>query len=231
MQNSWGENWGFEGYTWINYQDFARFVRYGYELIDLPDVKPDVADLSGSIKLMLTSGEEMPANLSVTTRGLIAVSAQKSPDPLTVYQTANSYASGTRFNVFVANDQPAYVYAIGSDLGNNDVVLFPFEKNISAALTYKKSTFAIPQNGYIEFDKKPGKDFLCVLYSRSELNINDIITKLGAEQGSFNQRIYKVMANRIVDPGDVKFANDKIAFQAHSKGKEVLAMMVELDHK
>jgi len=69
------------------------------------------------------------------------------------------------------------------------------------------------------------------LYSRTELNIKDLIGKIGAEQGTFNERIFKVVGDRIVNPADVKFTNDKISFQAYSKGKDLIAMMVELDHK
>jgi len=72
---------------------------------------------------------------------------------------------------------------------------------------------------------------LCVLYSRTELNINDIIAKIGAEQGTFNERIFKVVGDRMVDPANVNFTNDQIAFQAYSKGKDLIALMVELDHK
>ncbi|MEQ9413035.1 MAG: hypothetical protein RIF39_04360, partial [Cyclobacteriaceae bacterium] len=30
----WGERWGKGGFTWIRYSDMARFVRYGFELIN-----------------------------------------------------------------------------------------------------------------------------------------------------------------------------------------------------
>ena len=111
--------------------------------------------------------------------------------------------------------------------------IFPYQDGISAALTYKKNDVAIPdEDHFIQFDNKPGKDFLCVMYSRSELNINDILAKLKAQpEGSFNEKIFKVIGERMVEPANVHFNNDKIAFQAFSKGKEVLAFMVELDHK
>lgn len=232
IQNSWGTWWGNGGYIWIRYADFSRFVQYAYEFVDLPDATPNMPDLSGSMKLTLSTGEPMPANLLVSTRGLKVVAAKTTPQPLTIYQTANPYTSGTNFRIYISNNQPAYVYAISSDLTNQVTRIFPYEDGISAALTYKKNDVAIPdEDHFIQFDNQPGKDFLCVLYSRNALNINDIISRVSAQTGTFNERVYNVLRDRIVDPKNIKFNSNNIAFDGTSNGKDLVALMVELDHK
>ena len=145
---------------------------------------------------------------------------------------AQAYTSGTQFRMYISNNQPAFVYAISSDLSNEVSKIFPYEDGISAALTDKKNDVALPdEDHFIEFDNKPGKDFLCVLYSRDELNLNDLVQKIGSLQGTFSDRIFKVVGSKMVEPKNISFSKDKLAFEGFSKGKSVVAMMVELEHR
>lgn len=240
IQNSWGPVWGNLGYTWIRYTDMVKYLKYAYEFIDLPDAAPNMPDLSGSIRLALSTGVDMPVTLHVSTRGLKVVTADKpsstqpvGPQPLTIYQTSSAYASGTNFRIYISNNAPAYVYAISSDLTNAVTKIFPYEDGISAALNYKKNDVAIPdEDHFIQFDNVAGKDFLCVLYSKNELNVNDLIAKIGMQTGTFNERVFGALGNRLADPKNIKFDADKIKFTGSSKDKQdVVALMVELDHK
>lgn len=139
VQNSWGRNWGNEGYTWIRYKDFARFTRYAYEFIDLPEPKPETPDLAGSIKMVLANGSNMPVDLLMSTKGIECGSGKTIPAPLTIYKTTQPYASGTRFRIYISNNEPAYVYAISTDLSNEITKIFPYNDSISAALTDNKN--------------------------------------------------------------------------------------------
>ena len=231
VQNSWGTVWGTMGYIWIKYADFASFTNYAFEFIDLPEAKPNIPDLSGQISLVLANKTEMPTNLLLATRGLKVVPAKTTSGPLTIYQTTKAYNTGTRFRIYISNNQPAFVYAISSDLTNEITKIFPYADGISAALTDRKNNVAIPdEDHFIEFDDKPGKDFLCVLYSKEPLDIKSIIERVANEKGSFNEKIYAVLKNQIVEPSDITFSKEKIAFSGFSKGKSTVALMVELDH-
>jgi hypothetical protein len=113
-----------------------------------------------------------------------------------------------------------------------DMLLDP-EEGISAALTDKKNDVAIPdEDHFIEFDNKPGKDFLCVLYSKTALNINEIISKIATQQGdSFSKKVFAVIGNQMVEPKNIQFSTNNISFTGFSRGKSIVAMMVELEHK
>lgn len=219
VQNSWGTAWGNKGYVWIKYTDFVKFTKYAFQFIDLPEPKPMVADLSGQIKLLLADGNTMPVQSKVTATS-------------TVYNTSTAYPYGTRFRIYISNNEPAYVYAISTDLSNEITKIFPYNESISAALTDKKNEIPIPdEEHFIQFDNNPGTDILCVLYSRDELNLQEVISQISSQEGTFSEKIVKTLGDKMVNPKNIVYTANEISFKGFSNGKTIIPLIVEMQHQ
>ncbi|TAF98601.1 MAG: cysteine protease, partial [Cytophagia bacterium] len=152
IMNSWGNKWGNEGFIWVSYDTFIDFMHCAIEAIEVPTNLPNnVNDLAGSFKLETSNNAEMSANFV------------KKVGNVGVYQTKQPYFSGTRFRMYITNEQPAFVYALGSDLATQKVnVIFPFNENTSPALNYKGNSIALPsEKHFVRMDNTIGKDYMC----------------------------------------------------------------------
>ncbi len=216
IQNSWGTWWGNQGYIWIKYEDFQAWVKYAYELIDISKTKIEnnkTNDLAGAIKMVESTGAAMNAKF-VNTH----------------YKMTNAYKSGTKFRIYISNNEPAFVYAFGTDATNKVFPIFPLE-NMSAALDYKKNDVAIPdEDHYIEMDNTVGTDYLCVLYSLKPLNIDQIQQAVENASGTFEARIKNAVGSDIVDKQNIKFDPNTVSFSAKSQGKSVVSLIIETKH-
>ncbi len=220
IMNSWGTGWGNGGFIWIKYKDFTDFVKYGYEPIDFPTNTPaNVPDLAGSFRLETSDKEEMTANF-VNKVGNVAV-----------YQTQKPYFSGTKFRMYITNEQPAFVYALGSDLETQKVnVVFPFDETMSPVLNYKGCSVALPsEKHFVRMDNTLGKDYLCLLYSKDNLDIQDIKNKIAEAEGTFAEKVSQAIGDDLVEKPT--FQNGKISFSAKSNNKKIVAMILEVEHK
>jgi hypothetical protein len=221
IMNSWGTTWGNLGFIWVKYADFASFVREAYEMIELPSKNPPPAtpiaftDLSGKLKTVTASGEEVKLNWNGK-----------------FYQLQNPLASGSKFRLYLSNNEPAYVYVLASDEQAAIAQLFPHQEGVSAALTSKKSEVAIPdEEHYLALDQTAGTDYLCVIYSKEMIDIEKLKKDLANTSGSLVEKLQKLLVNKLVSLQDISYKPNEMSFSASSKGKETVLLALEITHK
>ena len=215
IMNSWGEEWGNNGFTWIRYSDFDYYCMYAFEMIDNIKLNPGESDLSGSLLFRREDGEIMQV---------------KALDDY--FRMTEPYSSGTKFELIISNNQPAYVYSFSSDLTYKTYKIFPFTKNMSALLPYKSNNVAIPdENSYNMLDETTGRSYFCFLYSKEKLDINNIMQQVSSAEGNMWERVVSVLGNKIIKRADVRYdLESRIKFNAASRGKSVLVILVEIEH-
>ena len=233
LMNSWGTYWGSQGFMWVKYADFAEVTHEAYEMIDSetnnpkPQVTNKTNDLAGSFKIILEDGNEMPLKLGTTaTRDFTIIQAEKS-----TYMATKPYVSGTQFRLNFSNQQPAYVYLISYGSSTKTVsTIFPFE-GFSAYLDYNQNEVTIPNEDYwVQMDNNTGTDYLCILYSKEELDIQSINKQIQEKPGGFNSRLKAVLKDKLVEGADIKFNSDKVSFEAQAKGKSIIPITIEVKH-
>lgn len=220
IMNSWGNKWGNNGFVWVRYADFCRTVDQAYigYLPNSPSPIDNKNTLSGKLAIKLSTGAEMQGKL---------ITNSDYPH----YEMNGSYISGTRYRLIITNNEPAYVYVIGDDLTSNTSLVFPPRDDISPALTYKQSHVAIPnEQWYIEMDNTKGKDYVCILYSKKELDIKSIVQQIKNRNGTFYQKVLSALGQDITPKSDLNLTDGQIAFTASTKGT-VVPIIAEINHQ
>ena len=81
-------------------------------------------------------------------------------------------------------------------------------------------------------DDTKGKDVLCVLYSREQLDIESVRAQMEQQRGTFMQRLYKVLGQNVVPSNQILYsANGKMSFVANTYAQQsIVPIVIELIH-
>lgn len=197
-------------YAVLNHRKYLKFPPKN---ITNPEPKAAVASLSGKLVLEI-AGKNLPTTLD---RNL--------------FKSKDGYYKGTNYQMFISNDQTAYVYVIGSNLKDEMNLLFPL-KHQSALVFKGKKKFALPGDNYMyQMDDIKGKDYVCVLYSKRPLRIDEVMREMRRSSGTFIQKVYKSLDEAIVPQHLIKYNHgESLDFSAATDEQYVVPIIVEIDH-
>ena len=213
--NSWGSRWGNNGFLWIRYSDFLEFTKYAYEVFTIKKSIENTYDFSGSISLKLNNN--------------MIIDMEQLADG--VFKTTGPFTTGTYFRVYLKNENPAFVYVFGIDDSDKLFRIFPHQEHISPALIYKTNEVAIPgEDNYIEIIGDPGKENLCILYSKESIDFNKLLLNLEKYPGEVSENLDALLEGKIIPTQEISWDKNGIQFHTKSEKKTAIFIQIQIDH-
>jgi hypothetical protein len=231
LMNSWGPEWGQNGFAWVRYPEFNFFVREAYGLEPMARTAELAATLQCEIGLVEVSFDANKRMVPGNYIGLRKVEEN-------IYRTGNPIRAGTKFKVEVKNNNECYIYIFGMETDGSAYTLFPYPRKDDPAKTKYSAFLGItgyrlfPRDKSLTADSIGSRDKIAIMVSRKELDWNGI-------QANINKQVRTLdwpVKLRAAIPGSaakqVQFSatpKGNIGFTSQLSESEVVYCIVEFD--
>jgi hypothetical protein len=229
IMNSWGPQWGNNGFAWVRYKHFQYFVREAYGLESMPPVgaaanKPFECEV-GLVEVKFNGKKTVAGDY---------IPLKKTDDNL--FETINEVKAGTRFKMEIRNESDCYIYVFGKETDGSSYTLFPYPKAGDPTKS-KYSPFCgiagyrlFPRDKSMEPDSIGTRDLMAVVISRDSLNWAGLNEKLSQNRtGDYAARLKQVLgqSSQLIQAEVSQKGN--IHFREDGKNKRTVACIVQIN--
>jgi Papain family cysteine protease len=230
IMNSWGPQWGNNGFAWVRYNHFKYFVREAYGLEPMAK--------TGAAANAPFNCEIGLVQVNITNNRAVAgpyIPLRNSGS--NIFETVSAVKAGSRFKIEIKNSTECYIYVFGKETDGTSYTLFPYPSADNPTRT-KYSPFCgiagyrlFPRDKSMSPDSIGTKDYLAVIVSRDTLNWYELNSKISQDPGKdYAARFNSVLSNKMIR--NVQFRNSsKGTMEFSTEGGEgrVVACIVEVD--
>lgn len=180
IMNSWGPQWGSNGFAWVRYNDFKTYVREAYGMDPLPK-SAAMQNLALECRIGLVRKDD---------RKYIGLRNKGG----NVFETTAPIKTGTRFRVEINNLKECYIYVFAED-GAKSNVLFPYTAKHSPFCGITGSRL-FPRDYAMEADSVGNKDLMALVVSKTELDFNALNNAIqSSSQTSYAAKVADAVRN------------------------------------
>lgn len=216
IMNSWGDDWGRDGLAWVRYPDFEHFTREAYGLHPMGSADDKAFDdnrLSVEFGIFDTQRESI---LPMTQVGDI------------VFRTIRAVNTEDKFKVLLANSIECYVYIFGEETDGSSYVLFPYTEKHSPYCGIT-GTRLFPKDYSMSPDELGTRDRIAIVISKKPLNDQALNQRINAARGNtYSDKLKAALGDERIRTTTFQ-AGNTISLDAERNGKNVVAMVLEID--
>lgn len=229
LMNSWGPEWGNNGFAWVRYRDFRVFVREAYGLEPMNKVGA-AANQPFECEIGLVPVAE--ENGKMVSKGYVPLRLNGS----NVFETVSPMQPGTRFKIEVKNSTECYIYVFGKETDGTSYTLFPYPSKDDPTKT-KYSPFCgitgyrlFPKDKSMTPDSIGKRDVMAVVVSKEPVDWHALNEQISRNPSSdYASRLDNTLTRKLIR--NVKFeqtGNGNIHFNAGGADNQMVAFIIEV---